>query len=159
MFAQMNAIGLNMSHYLTSDTRSTTHTATEVQELKFACPIIVSTTEGDVPPVEDTVAFEAWKEESLKRGEKELREKGYDGSFVLASVRPTPGDGAIAKPGRPMAEGEDVGAVVVTRVKRKRSTNPPSPMRKMRILLPPPERSQQRQVRVNLPSVYLTTLL
>jgi hypothetical protein len=99
MFAQMNALGLNMSHYLTS---STPPTATEVQ---CSCPIIVSTMEGDEPPVEDTVAFEVWKEEMLNRGEREMREKGYDGSFVLAGVRPARGSEGIAKPGHPMADG------------------------------------------------------
>jgi hypothetical protein len=109
MFAQMNAIGLNTSNCLTSNTAPTTPNATEVQELKCAYPIIVSTMEGDVPSEEDTAAFEAWKEESLKRGAKELREKGYEGSFVLASVSPVLGGGVIAKPGRPMAE-EDNGS-------------------------------------------------
>jgi hypothetical protein len=109
MFAQMNAIGLNMSHYLNSAIPPTTPNATEFQRLECAYPITVSTMEGDVPSEEDTAAFEAWKEESLKKGEKELREKGYDGSFVLASVNPVPGSEPIAKPGRPMAEGGIVG--------------------------------------------------
>jgi hypothetical protein len=65
--------------------------------------------DGNMPPVSDVVALKARKEEQLKRGQKELREKGYDGSFVVASVRPSEGVKGVAKPGCMMAEGRGSG--------------------------------------------------